>query len=373
MRAAIPLIAALAFGVPIQAGETEFVVESQDGTEISGVSAIPDLAWNGTVVVMVAGTGLFDRDVAFGRSGTSGDRLFLDLANRFVARGLAVVRYDRRGVRFGAQTPAKMLDLAIAASSTTESQREDLAAVRAWAESPKGLQAKCVILFGHSEGVLHIARLAASGAAPPLMVMGVGAPLRSPKEIVRWQIAERDAYSLKMMDINEDGEITNAEVEAQWRQTPSSFADNLAPLLHPAGRWTGQDIEQVRTIQSTIYERMRTAALELDDAAPYPNATTPMAKASWWKSWFIDETATAAMLSAWNVPSSFHWGTMDSQTPPEFEAPLANALLGKRAKVTTHSQRGHSLGEHALYAPMDDKIADDLADELAAASASCGN
>src|SRR5690606_16883470 len=171
-----------------------------------------------------------------------------DLADRFLARGLGVVRYDRRGVRYGASN-AERLDKEVAGSSTTETQRDDLAAVRAWTEDDVGLSARCVILFGHSEGVLHVGRLAASGATPPLMVMGVGVPLRSPAEIVRWQSTERDIYSLRLMDKDGDGATTNAEVEANWRQTPSSVAENLAPLLHPQGGWTAEALEQVRTVQ----------------------------------------------------------------------------------------------------------------------------
>jgi len=142
--------------------------------------------------------------------------------------------------------------------------------------------------------VLHVGRLAASGATPPLMVMGVGVPLRSPAEIVRWQSTERDIYSLRLMDKDGDGATTNAEVEANWRQTPSSVADNLAPLLHPQGGWTAEALEQVRTVQGALYRQARTAALAMDDDAPYPDAATPMAKASWRKSWFTDETTIAS-------------------------------------------------------------------------------
>ncbi|OYW44250.1 MAG: hypothetical protein B7Z08_12540 [Sphingomonadales bacterium 32-68-7] len=358
---------------PAWAGEREYQALSADGTAIHGAVATPDEGWNGTAVIMVAGTGLFDRDVAFGRSGSPRDRLFRDLADRFVARGLGAVRYDRRGVRHGATTPAEQLDTQISGSSTVETQRDDLAAVRAWAESPAGLGARCVILFGHSEGILHIARLAASGAPAPLMVMGVGAPMRSPTEIVRWQSTGRDAYSLELMDADGDGVTTNAEVEANWRQTPSSAFDNLAPLLRPAGRWTAADIAQVRTVQAQRYEQARAAALALDDAAPYPNAATPMARASWWKSWFTDETPAAASLATWDVPFELHWGALDSQTPPALEAPQALAALGAKARVTIHPRRGHSLGEHALYGPMDEALADRLADEAAAAATACGS
>ena len=122
--------AALALGSPAAAGETEFAVRSADQTVIHGVGSTPDGTWNGTAVIMVAGTGLFDRDVHLGRSGTPRDRLFRDLADRFLARGLGVVRYDRRGVRYGASN-AERLDKEVAGSSTTETQRDDLAAVRA--------------------------------------------------------------------------------------------------------------------------------------------------------------------------------------------------------------------------------------------------
>lgn len=354
------------------ADETEFVVQSADGTDIHGVGAVPDQGWGGTAVVMVAGTGLFDRDAAFGPPDTPRTKLFLDLAERFVARGLGVVRYDRRGVRHGAASRAEALDPAVAASSTVQSQREDLAAVRAWAERGDGLGARCVILFGHSEGVMHIGRLAASGAPPPLMVMGVGAPLRSPVDVMKWQVSERDAYSLALMDTDHDGVTTNAEVEANWRQTPSSWAGTIEPLLRPDGRWTSESLALVKTVQGQFYQQARAAALALDDEAPSPNATPAMAKASWWKSWFTDEIPAAVSLARWNVPFSFHWGAIDSQTPPEFDAPLARSVLGERATVTVHPRRGHSLGEHATGAPMDEAIAEQLADELEAASAACG-
>jgi hypothetical protein len=321
LRTTILLTTALAFSSPAWAGDTEFTVQSADQTPIHGVGSTPRENWNGTAIVMVAGTGMFDRDVSLGRSGTPRDLLFLDLADRFLARGLGVVRYDRRGLHHGAATPAERFDPAASGSATVETQRDDLAAVRAWAESDDGLAARCVILFGHSEGVLHIGRLAASGAKPPLMVMGIGVPLRSPAEVVRWQLTERDAYSLKLMDADGDSVTTNAEVEANWRRTPSAVSENLRPYLNPAGRWTAEDLQSVKTVQGTIYDQVRTAAFALADAAPYPNAATPMAQASWWKSWFTDETPVAEMFSFWRVPFSFHWGAIDSQTPPEFEAP----------------------------------------------------
>lgn len=374
------VLAIIAAAVPggAQAGSSsqsqsvrEFNVSSRDGTTIQGQVDLPT-ADQRVAIVMVAGTGLFDRDVKFGRSGTESDKLFKDLGHRFAARGLAAVRYDRRGVKFG-QPAASRLDPSVSGSSTVETQREDLAAVYEWASRTNGLGAKCVILFGHSEGTLHIARLAGSGARAPLGVIGVGAVAASPQAVLRWQISKRDAFSLRGMDVNQDGKTTAAEVEAHWRQTPSSAFDVLAPLLPPDGEaWTKESITQVETVQAGLYEQAISAALKLDATAPYPSSATPMAKNSWWKSWFTDDIPAAKLLAEWRLtPIYLHWGSIDSQTPPLLNEPVARQWLGQRAVLIVHPGLGHSLGSHALYAPMNPKIADQIADEAARVATTC--
>ncbi|HEY0012657.1 MAG TPA: hypothetical protein VGB79_07365 [Allosphingosinicella sp.] len=359
-----------AVAAPAPSASREVAVQSADGTPITGAADLPQ-GRPAAVVVMTAGTGLFDRDVRFGRGNTPRDLLFKDLAGRMTARGLAVVRYDRRGVNHGV-AGAGMLNASVSGTSTVETQREDLRAVYDWARSPSGLGARCVILLGHSEGVMNIARLADSGAPPPAAVFAIGAPMRSPIELLRWQMSERDVYSLRHMDEDGDGRITTAEVERNWRKTPSSAFDLIEPLKHPSGAWGAADLEAVGRAQAALYEQQRQAALALDDAAPYPNATTPMARASWWKSWFTDAQPVGGRLARWNVPVYLHYGEIDSQTPPHNEAAAARTHLGARAIVTVHPARGHSLGEHALFGPMDEAIADRIAVEAREAARGCG-
>lgn len=350
----------------------QFVVVSRDGSKISGQVDSPSGATPIVAVVMVAGTGLFDRDMKFGRSGTDADLVFKDLSRRFVARGVTVVRYDRRGVRFG-QPRTSLLDTSLSGSSTTNSQREDLNAVYRWAQARDGLAAKCVILFGHSEGTLHIARLAASGAPEPLGVIEVGAVAASPQAVMRWQMSERDAYSLRMMDVDHDGRTTAAEVDAHWQQTPSSMADVLAPLLPPDGNaWTSESLHQVEVVQTGRYDAAKATAMKLDDAGSYPNASTPMAKNSWWKSWFTDDVPAAKLLSTWHRTTIYlHWGAIDSQTPPSLNEPIARSWLGKQAIFTVHSSLGHTLGNHALLGPMNSDAADEIANEAQALARQC--
>lgn len=370
------LVMAAASALPAQQAaspaQREFSVASRDGTEIHGEADLPAGSPK-VAIVMVAGTGLFDRDVRFGKSGTDRDKLFKDLADRFVRQGLVAVRYDRRGVRFG-KTGADRLDAAVSATSTVDTQREDLDAVYRWATSTAkdGLGARCVILFGHSEGTQHIARLAESGAPAPLAVMAIGAVTGSPEETLRWQMRERDAVSLEQMDVDHDGLTTLQEVVAHWRETPSSLLDNVTPLLPADGKaWTAERIGKVRNVQAALYQTAKAAALALDDAAPYPNGATPMARNSWWKSWFTDETPMAKRLAAWNVPMILHWGSNDSQTPPSITAPPARQYLGARATIVVHPGLGHSLGNHPLLAPADPIVADQIAGEAADLARRC--
>ena len=66
-----------------------------------------------------------------------------------------------------------------------------------------------------------------------------------------------------------------------------------------------------------------------------------------------------------------HYGALDSQVREDRQRAAAEGVLPD-GKVTfvSHEGRGHSLGDHVLMGPMDEALADRLADEAAAA---CGD
>jgi hypothetical protein len=342
-----------------------FDIASADGTLVHGQVDLP--ARPGFVaVIMVAGTGEFDRDTAFGRTGTPRDKLFKDLAGRITARGGIAVRYDKRGIGYTGGGPVTQ-DRALLAKTTTTAMWQDLSAVYGWTRAQSGLGARCVVVFAHSEGMVHVGRLAASGAPAPALVIGMGAAMQSPMADIRWQETERDAYSLKMMDTDHDGVTTNDEVEANWRRTPSGAFDTLVPFLHPNGRWTQADLDRVRERQTARYEQEKLTALALPDDSPYPNSSAPFAASQWWKSWFLDDTPVAKNLSGWKTRLILHYGTYDSQTYPDVEVPAAKAFLPRDALTIEIHPGGHSLGKHPLYGPIDEQVADRIADEAMAA------
>lgn len=346
-----------------------FAVASADGVVVHGQADRPDLARAGAVV-MVAGTGPFDRDVVFSAPGEAAAPVFVDLAERLNARGVAAVRYDKRGVRYGG-TGGGPIDRAEIVSTTTETMRDDLAAVYGWTRSETGLGARCVVLFGHSEGMVHIGRLAASGAPAPSGVVGMGPVLTAPARNFRWNLTERDSWSLRLMDADGDGITTNDEVRAGLADTPAAVNGVIEPYLAPDGGWTAEDIATLDQRWEAAWPLFRDQTLAMDDAAPWPSADEAAGSWQWWKSWYSDDTAVAANLARWSVPVIAHLGERDSQTHAPLQREAGERFLGERLTFVLHPGVGHTLGEHPTYGPVRADLADAMADQIVAALGEC--
>lgn len=89
-------IAVLQFGIPTHDGRTRLrgQIDFPSGDEASRYA----------VVLIVNGGWFMDRDGFMGNSGTERDLIYRDLAKDIVAAGIAVVRYDNRGVRCNEMT-----------------------------------------------------------------------------------------------------------------------------------------------------------------------------------------------------------------------------------------------------------------------------
>lgn len=347
-----------------------FETPARDGVMIRGTVDQPDET-NLGVAILVAGTGPFDRDARFFKPGEpQGPGLFLDLSRRLTARGLTVVRYDKRGVRFGLG-PDDRIDRTEAVTATTETMRDDLGSLLDWARSQRGLNARCVVLVGHSEGMAHIGRLAASGAAPPTGVVGIGPLLTDPVSNFRWNFAERDAWSLRALDADDDGHTTNAEVEAGFARSPAAVNGIMAPYIHPDGAWSAEALTRLETAQSGVYDTFRATTLAQPDETPWPSADAPTSTFQWWKSWLSDDTPVAARLAAWPVPVRAHFGELDSQVHVPLQIKAAQDALGDQFSVVVHPNAGHSLGFDPTYGPMREDLADQVADDVRDALTTC--
>jgi len=346
-----------------------FAVPSTDGVIVHGQADRPEVSSIGAVV-MVAGTGPFDRDVMFGEPGGEPTPVFLDMARRLNARGITAIRYDKRGVRFRAE-PGRRLDRIEAVTATTDRMRDDLGAVYNWTRASDGLGAQCVAFFGHSEGFAHIGRLAATGAPAPAAVVGMGALLTDPVRNFRWNLAERDSWSLRALDTDGDGVTTNEEVRSGLSSTPAAVNGVIEPYLAPDGVWTAEDIADLDRRWNDLYPALRAQALAAPDEGPWPNAEQPLGSMQWSKSWYLDEVPVARNLALWDTPVIAHLGERDSQTHPALQQEAGARFLGERLKIVVHAGLGHTLGLHPTYGPMQADAADAMADELYLALQRC--
>jgi pimeloyl-ACP methyl ester carboxylesterase len=147
--------------------EEEVKVETKAaGVTLAGTLTLPKGAGPHPAVVLITGSGPQDRDESL-----LGHKPFLVVADHLTRQGIAVLRYDDRGIGkstgdFGAATHNDFVDDALAALS--------------WLKARKEIDPKRIGLVGHSEGGV-VAPLAAvkqpNDVAFLVLMAGVGVPM----------------------------------------------------------------------------------------------------------------------------------------------------------------------------------------------------
>lgn len=325
--------------VSLDARGAEVLVHGQ--IEFPGTGTAP-------LVVMVPGTGLFDRDVAFGVSGTGEDKIFLALSQAFLDAGLAVARFDLRGVSLGGQA-----DPELRAAVDAQSGVLDFAAVYRHAAAHPRVQSGDVIVFAHSEGMLILSHAIEQGLVSPRAVIGMGALLESPVSVVRWQTEARVYESMRQFDRDRDGAVTNEEIRRGFGESRLKVFRDVEQFLSPAGAWQPSELEDVRDRWRTIYTQSREEALAHKPDEPYLVGGLTQSSYDWWQQWFADETPVATRLRSFPGEVSLHYGQRDSQTPAHRQLAMLSDLLASPVSVRVYPGFGHSLGEDALLGPLD--------------------
>lgn len=159
------LLSALVLAVPAAApAERTVAIPGGGGVTLSGTLAVPAGPGPHPAAVLVGGFGPAARDGSFGRPGGP----YADLAGRLARRGIAVLRYDKRGLGESEGPALSWLDARLLARDAT-------AAVRMLAGLP-GIDRSRVALIGHSQGGNLALTAAASG--PATRVVALAAPGR---------------------------------------------------------------------------------------------------------------------------------------------------------------------------------------------------
>lgn len=360
LKAAFTFVVATLAGGATMPDPLQFTLPTTDGrAEITGQF---DKAGDGMrIVVLVSGTGFFDRDVRLGQSGTPRDLVFRDLSDRLGAAGISVVRFDKRGIRCGEPNSPACIDLAAVSTISAGSGSEDFAEVFAWArrQNPDA----CIASLAHSEGMAHMARAVGDGKASPAAIFGIGALMESPATVFRWQRIDRIPESIQLSDLNQDGQTTNEEVMAGFPDTPAGVFGDPSIFLSPTGAYDPAQTEAVRAAWAQYYAVERESALAALPEGPFAVGGVTMASYDWWQQWFSDDMPIARRLRAFDGPIRLFYGSKDSQTPAARQKAAVEAeLAGADMEIALLQGVGHTLGRHVFMGPIDEDAAGALVD-----------
>ena len=285
-------------------------------------------------LVMIPGTGAFDREVNFGNSRTPQDYLFRELSDSVTENEVAVVRFDSRGLKCdpkSSKDPASCIDLAVRARMTPDLVREDIVRVYQHAQSLKCIDPERVAIFAHSEGTIHVSRLIKDGKIRPNSLVLLGMVATSPLQIVRWQSIDR---SLELLGIKDQSQRAAKRVELERE-----------------------------------YENFRKSELAKPD--------TEMKQSFWsyayWKLWWRDDESPSENLKNYPFGIYAHFADHDGSTPGETEMAAFRKMavqLKIRPKVVMHKGVGHSLGKDPLVGPMEPEPMKKLVNDLVSAARS---
>ena len=141
---------------PYREEEVTFA-NSKAQISLAGALTLPPGNGPFPAAILIAGSGPHDRD-----ENVAGHRPFLVLADHLTRKGIAVLRYDKRGI--GKSTGKYD-------QATTEDFAGDAAAALAYLKSRKEIDAKKIGLIGHSEGGMIAPMLASRSSDVAWMVL----------------------------------------------------------------------------------------------------------------------------------------------------------------------------------------------------------
>ena len=264
---------------------------------LSGTLTLPEQGGPFAVVVMISGSGPQDRDEQI-----LGHKPFLVIADYLTRRGVAVLRYDDRGV--GKSTG----DLAKATSVDFAS--DALAAV-AFLKSRKDVDPNKIGLAGHSEGAI-IAPMVANQSKDVAFVILLAGPGMNGEELLYIQAARiSQAMGADEMTISKNEATQREMFKVLNREKDDTVAGKkLREILNEAAKGMTAD------------EKAKTGFSEATIDMQIKQVLTP------WFRYFIAYDP-GVELNRLHCPVLALWGEKDLQVPPKENMPLVEQALRK--------------------------------------------
>jgi uncharacterized protein len=218
--------------------ERQVAFESAPGVRLAGTLTLPAERGPHPAVVLVGGTGAQDRDASI-----AGHRPFLVLADHLARQGIAVLRFDERGVgaSSGRHDAATTLDFA-----------DDVTAAVSWLAAQAGVDARRIGVIGHSEGGMVAPLVATRTAAVAFLVLlaAPGVPMR--------EIGVRQAEAVARAE-----GVPEADVAARVKLSSSILALFAEELDEPTLKRRARPILDEGFAGIPLTPRMRAQQIEL--------------------------------------------------------------------------------------------------------------
>jgi pimeloyl-ACP methyl ester carboxylesterase len=283
--------------LPYNAEEVTF---TNDGITFAGTLTYPKTDGKHPAVVMITGSGPQERNETI-----VGFKIFKVIADHLTKNGIAVLRYDDRGV---GGTKGKSVN-----ESTTEDFAGDVIAAVEYLKTRDILNPSQIGLMGHSEGGIVAPLAASKTSAIAFIVLMAGTGVNG-YEIIKEQSAlimkadkskdeEIEGY-LKMIDAVYDAVKNNKNLEEVKKQIESDIIENF----------------------DNIPEKQRKDITDKEKFAKETAGETIAAFNTKWMKYFLQYEPSFS-LSKVKCPVLILFGEKDLQVPPkQNEKPMVDAL-----------------------------------------------
>ncbi len=279
---------------------SEEVTFTNDGITFAGTLTVPFTKGKHPAVIMITGSGPQTRDEEI-----LGFKIFKIIADHFTRNGIAVLRYDDRGV---GGTKGKSVN-----ESTTEDFAGDVLAAVQYLKSREDINPSQIGLCGHSEGGI-VAPLAASKSTDVAFIVLIAGTGVNGFDIIREQsklileadktpVVEVEGY-LKMLDLINETISAGKDLSTIREQIEKNTEENYEKLKDEEKKAIKDKDEYIKTtVNSTIYQ-----------------FSTP------WMKYFLKYDPAPALEKV-KCPVLMLFGEKDLQVPPhQNKGPMENAL-----------------------------------------------
>ncbi len=229
---------------PYRAEDVSFDNPEASGVRLAATLTLPQGQGPFPAAILITGTGPQDRDETI-----EGHKSFAVWADELTRRGVAVLRYDDRGV--GASTGSFP-------AATQRDFASDVKAAFGWLAARPEIDADRIGLIGHSEGATF-AELAVQDGVEPAWLVALAGPALSGGDTITAQVEELARAS----GMPDEAVARNVAIQRRLMEAVASHAGDseaaraaLEPLLLESGRSPDEAAQLARAMSGDWYRGM---------------------------------------------------------------------------------------------------------------------